>query len=137
MLIDSDMQNILGKVVIPQVAVNSYLFRTLPIEKNVKNETETDGVEEQIEAEVNDYRLQWPAILTIDTLDTPIVRMCPQNMHMLVWGSNKPLRARVFHHSTSHHFNPVAGIIDSDMNISLPLHITSYPGSGFPKISKL
>jgi hypothetical protein len=57
-------------------------------------------------------------------------------MHMLVWGASKPLRARVFQQSSAYAFSPnIGSTLDSDSEESLPLHVTSFSGSGFPKIS--
>lgn len=125
--------------IIPKAAANNYLFRLPPSTSPEDTDTETFN-----------YRLLWPAILTIDSLDNPVVNTCPQNMHMLVWGASRPLRVRVYDQSAAHTFHPTLGNnknnnnnnIDNknnrnlkDSEAHLPLHVTSYEGSGFPKIS--
>ena len=110
---------------IPKVAANNYLFRYSPYEVEISEKTE-------------DVTSLWPSIISIDSLDSPTVQMCDHDMHMAVWGASKSLRARVFSRSAAHHFKPSMGHSrTSDTNSSSLLHLISFNGSGFPKISML
>jgi hypothetical protein len=140
-------QQILNSFMIPRVAVNNYLFR-LPSSPE----------------EMFDYKLHWPSLLTVNSGETPNVQKCPQNMHMLVWGGSQSMRVRMFPEAAGHAFSPKhtgmgIGQIQLDQNIEnnetdiknpedesnnnsnndnikkVPIHVTTYDGSGFPKIS--
>jgi hypothetical protein len=134
-------QQISDSFVIPKVAANNYLFR-LPSSPQ----------------EIFDYKLHWPSLLNVNSGETPIVQKCPQNMHMLVWGASHSMRVRIFPEAAGHAFSPTntgmrlgqiqldrntedenendANVKDDGVkNVPLPLHITTYDGSGFPKIS--
>ena len=118
------------KLLVPGIAGNNYLLRL--------NESLSSI------AALNDinYRQQWPVITTVDVAATPVVQNCPQNMHMLVWGADKPLRARLFSSAVASVFNPFLGspsaIPASNSTAAatpLPLHVTSYTGSGYPRLT--
>lgn len=110
---------LLNKFVIPSIGANSYLFRL--------NESSS------LDQYDFDYVSGWPMIATVDMALTPVVQSCPQNMHMLVWGASKSLRARLFPSSSSAAFNPVLGAPAGSP--PLPLHVFSYTGSGYPRIT--
>ena len=126
----TEIQN---KLLIPGIAGNNYLLRL--------NESLSSTV---VSNDIN-HRQQWPVITTVDVAATPVVQTCPQNMHMLVWGADKPLHARLFSSAVASVFNPILGSPPTTTSASvansttastpLPLHVTSYTGSGYPRLT--
>jgi hypothetical protein len=124
--------DLLGSIIIPSAGANNYLFRL--------NESTLDPSD-------FDYVSGWPVISTVNMAQTPVVEGCPQNMHMLMWGATRPLRARVFPAAASAAFNPVLGSPTGSPTgppgspgstagpDALPMHVVSYTGSGYPRIT--
>ena len=121
-------QNILETFIIPKLAANNYLFRLKPALDISKDHTKAK----------NDVSFnRWPHLLSIDALDLPAVQQCPHDLHMLVWGASRPLRARIFHSSSAHYFHPVIGRSSDALSGINQLHEAIFSGSGYPMISQL
>ena len=101
----------------PDVLGNNYLHRL----KNVRNLHSDEGL--------LDYKLQWPAFLPLYDV-SPVIHSCPIGLHMIVWGSKGPIKARLYDRlSASSYLGPL-------LSNEVP-HYVHYGENGFDATKKV
>ena len=74
---------ILDRVTIPKVVAGSYIHKM--------DSKHVSGSNDLI-----DYRKQWPSLFAFDKSKALALHQCPLNMHMVVWGAQTQVTARLF-----------------------------------------
>lgn len=64
---------------IPKVAANNYLFRLPSAAEAIDN---TENSENKNGLDGDNYRMLWPAVLSIDAADTPVVQVSTFSVFM-------------------------------------------------------